>query len=129
MKKLTIILLLIPICLNAQMRLEEDYSFKTDKQYHASAGILISTGMFAFVNNKTNDVNLAFNAAWMSGTTAGLLKEGFDLMSGREISTADFGYTAIGALANALLLRQITKHRNKKKAKKDKILRLALTIN
>jgi hypothetical protein len=129
MKKLIVLLLLISTIANAQMRTAEDYSFKTDKQLHSGAGIVISTGMFLLVNSKTKDPNLAFNAAWMTAATAGLLKEGSDMMSGKEISTADFLYTSLSAVGTALILRQITIIRNKKRAKRNRILKLALSIN
>lgn len=128
MKKLIIILLLISTICKAQIELTEDYSFKQDKTLHVIAGIGISSSVFLLVNNKTNDVDLAFRAAWMSGSFAGMSKEIYDVVKGREISLADMGYTVIGALGTAFILRTVVKRRNKKKAKRNRQLKAALNI-
>jgi len=75
-KKLITIILLIPICLNAQIEFADDYSFQTDKKIHVGTAIVISGSVFMAVNKKTNDVDLAFNASWMASGFAALIKEG-----------------------------------------------------
>jgi VanZ family protein len=129
MKKLIVLLLLISSTASAQMELAEDYSFQQDKKMHVGVGIGISAGMFMFVNNKTNDVDLAFRAAWMSGSFAGMSKEWYDIIRGKEASLADLSYTVLGSLTTAFIMRGIVKIRNKKRAKRNKQLRIALNIN
>ena len=117
MKKLIFILLLIPICLNAQIQLSEDFSFKQDKVYHVLAGSGISAGTFILVNHKTNDIDLAFRAAWMSSAFAALGKEIYDGMNGKEISFADMSYTIASGILTAYAFKIITKRKRKKRIK------------
>ena len=127
MKIVIIIFLFISTLLDAQVELVEDYSFKKDKIYHTSLGAGISSGMFFWVNNKTNDVDLAFRAAWMSSAFAGLSKEIYDVVGGKEMSIADMSYTTLSGLGTAYIMKRITIRRNKKRAKRDKLLRSFLS--
>ena len=117
MEKL-IILFLIPFWTNAQIELSESYAFKQDKVYHILAGTGISAGTFILVNRKTNDIDLAFRAAWMSSAFAALGKEVYDCSQGKEISLADMSYTIGSGLLTAYAFKIITKRRQKKRMKK-----------
>jgi hypothetical protein len=117
-KRIITILLLTPFWANAQIELSESYAFKQDKVYHVLAGTGISVGTFIFVNNKTNDIDLAFRAAWMSSAFAALGKEIYDCSQGKEVSLADMSYTIASGLLTAYAFKIITKHRRKKKIKK-----------
>ncbi len=118
MKKVITILFLFAFIANAQIQLSEDYSFKQDKAYHVLAGTGISAGTFILVNHKTNDVDLAFRAAWMSSAFAALGKEMYDGVNGKQISLADMSYTIASGLLTAFTMRIITKHRHKKRVLK-----------
>ncbi len=118
MKKLITILFLFAFTINAQIQLSEDYSFKQDKAYHVLAGTGISAGTFILVNRKTNDIDLAFRAAWMSSAFAALGKEIIDCSQGKELSLSDMSYTIGSGLLTACAFKIITKHRKKKRALK-----------
>jgi VanZ family protein len=120
MKKL-IILFLIPFSLNAQFQLEEDYSFKQDKQYHVLAGAAISGTVFTIVYKKTKDESLAMRAGWMSACSAGFIKEFTGALAGKEISIADMLYTTLSGVAVGYIAKGIVK-RKKKKQIDDKII-------
>ncbi len=116
MKKLILLLFLIPFWANAQM--SESYAFKQDKAYHVLAGTGISAGTFILVNKKTNDIDLAFRAAWMSTAFAALGKEMYDGVNGKQISLADMSYTIGSGILTAYLMKGITKIRDNRKRKK-----------
>ncbi len=116
MKKLIIILLLIPFTLNAQM--SESYAFKQDKQLHTIVGIGSSALVFSLVNRKTNDIDLSFRAAWMSSAFLALGKEMYDCSQGREVSLSDMTYTIGSGLLTAYVFKCVKKHRRKKKLKR-----------
>ena len=65
MKKLLLILLLLPLISNAQ----------TDKLYHNIAGNVISTGIGYGTYKLTNKVGLSIVSGLVSGVAAGYLKE------------------------------------------------------
>jgi len=116
-KKLTIIILMIAtsFSVNAQFQLEEDYSFKADKQLHALGGIAVSGTTFILVYNKTGDEALAKRAGIIAGVSAGTIKEMLDFTAGGEPSVADLLYTSIFSVATSLTMQVIVKHRKKKK--------------
>ena len=118
MKKLTIILFLFAFNVNAQFQLSEDWSFKTDKQYHAIAGVAISTGTYMLVYKNTKDAEWARHVAIFVGITAGFGKEFLDGMGGAEISLSDLTYTSVSVIATSWLIygghKLIQKHRQKK---------------
>ena len=118
LKNLITILILIPFWANAQIQFSENFSFKKDKVYHVLAGSGISAGTFILVNRKTNDIDLAFRAAWMSSAFAALGKEIYDGLNGKEISFADMSYTIASGILTAYAFKVITKRRKRKKLKK-----------
>lgn len=118
MKKLITIFIFIPFWVNAQIELSESYAFKQDKVYHVLVGTGISAGTFILVNHKTNDIDLAFRAAWMSSAFAALGKEVCDGMNGKQISLADMSYTIGSGLLTAYAFKIIAKRRNKKRIEK-----------
>ena len=103
--------------INAQFQLEEDYSFKADKQLHALGGIAVSGTTFILVYNKTGDEALAKRAGIIAGVSAGTIKEMLDFTAG-EPSVADLLYTSIFSVATSLTMQVIVKHRRKKKKEK-----------
>ena len=121
MKNLIIILFLIPFSLNAQIELSEDYSFKPDKQKHAFYGAVFSGTVFTIVYSKTKDESLAMRAGWMSACMAGLTKEMFDGMQGKEVSLSDLLYTTLSGVAVGYIAKVIVKVKNKRTQSKDQI--------
>jgi len=117
MKKLITILFLFTFSLNAQIQLAEDYSFKTDKQYHAIAGTVISGTTFILVYNKTKDEKFAKRAGIFAGIGAGMVKEMIDFAMGKEIMLSDLLYTSVFSIATSLTMQGIVKHRKKKQKK------------
>ena len=101
MKKLIIILLLIPFSLTAQIELSESYAFKQDKAKHLIVGSGMSIMTYSLVYHKTKDEGLAFRAGWMSSAFAGLGKEVIDMTQGKEMSLADMSYTIAGGLISS----------------------------
>jgi hypothetical protein len=118
MKKLIIILLLIPILANAQMQLSEDWSFKADKVKHGIAGVVIAIPSYYLMYNYTGDHEVSRNAAWMIPAFAALGKEFTDGMQGKEISLADAGYTIFSGLVTAWVCKGIAKRKQRKWEKK-----------
>lgn len=107
MKKLILILFLVPIFLNAQIT--------RDKYYHAGAGFVISQGSFSFINYKTNDYKLAFRASLMLNTCAAFGKEMCDSFQKRDFSYQDFTFTLVSGFATSLVNRQLQKREHRKK--------------
>jgi len=129
MKKLTVItsvLFLFAFSLQAQIELSEDYSFQTDKQYHVIAGGLISGTVFTVVCSKTKDESLAMRAGWMSACMAGLTKEMFDGIQGKEVSISDLLYTTLSGIAVGYLAKGIVKVKKKRQAKKNEQIYFSL---
>jgi hypothetical protein len=104
MKKLIIILLLIPVFCNAQI--------KQDKYYHSIAGIGISTGVHFSQGLFYREMNpIAPSLITMSAAT---FKEGYDVMNGGNYSWSDWAFTTISGIATNAVLRAIYKPKPKK---------------
>ena len=121
MKKLIIILLLIPFCLTAQIQLSESYAFAPDKAKHLIVGSGTSVVVYSLVYHKTKNEGLAFRAGWMSSAFAGLGKEVIDMAQGKEMSLADFSYTLTGGLISSGLMYAGTKIIKKRKQRKKHV--------
>jgi len=106
MKKL-IIILLFPVCLNAQIA--------KDKYYHAGAGVISSGLIFTPVYLSSNDENLSFRAAWMGTSLIAIGKESFDVYNGGNFSFTDIGFTFASGLASAWITKKIINRKKKKK--------------
>ena len=109
MKKLIIILFLIPLSLQAQIT--------TDKYYHASAGIVLSSGMYTlgqFSNRELNPI-----APSLIAFTGGCAKEFYDSMNGRQFSGSDLLFTTVSGIATNLVLNLVWKKKKKYKHRKD----------
>jgi len=118
MKKLiTILLLACSLQVQAQLELDEDYSFKRDKQYHAIAGAAISGTTFYLVYKKTNDESFAMRASIFAGVSAGFLKEFGDAAMGKELMLSDMLYTSVFSIGAGIILGRIIKYRKKRKTK------------
>ena len=120
MKKLILILFLIPSILNAQIELSEDYSFKKDKKIHTVTANVASAGIYLGVYFKTGDAGLAFRATWMSVTGGSLLWEMKGMIQGKEISLGDISYGIGTALGTSALMYCGTKVLEKWKVKRTK---------
>ena len=125
MEKLIIIIIifLFSFVLNAQTRTfqsNEDWSFKPDKAKHTFVGSGSSALVFIHVNRKTNDIDLAVRAAWMSSALLALGKEMYDGVNGKEVSLADMTYTIGSGVLTAYLMKSITRYRHKIRLKKLK---------
>ena len=117
MKKLITILLLVftlTFSVNAQFQLEEDYSFKRDKQYHAIAGTLISATAFMITYNRTGDAAFAKRSGIIFAVFAGGAKEMADGIMGKEMMISDLLYTSVFAIGTSLVMEGVVKHRKKK---------------
>lgn len=121
MKKLITILFLFSFSLQAQIQLSENYSFKPDKGLHAIGGAATSLTLFSVVYHKTNDPNLAFRAGWMSSAFVAMGKEGFDFMSGKEISLADMTYTIASGILTSFIYKKIVTR--KKETIQDQLIK------
>jgi len=109
MKKLILILFLIPLCFNAQI--------KKDKYYHASAGIVIASGTYAIGQFSEREMNPAAPA--LMAFTAGCGKEFFDVMNGGYFSYEDVLWTTASGIAVNFVIRKIWKPRKKVTQKEE----------
>jgi len=107
MEKLLIILILIPLSLNAQI--------KPDKYYHASAGIVLSGGMYTIGQFSERDMNPI--APSLIAFTGGCAKEFYDSMNGGYFSYNDLIWTTASGIVTNIALKLIWK--KKPKIKKD----------
>lgn len=86
MKKLILILLLLPLCLSAQI--------KQDKLLHFGAGATIATA--SHLTLKGEDVNPFKGTLLTAPIAAG--KEMFDVFNGGRFSNTDFAFTVASAV-------------------------------
>lgn len=107
MKKLIIILLLMPICLNAQI--------KQDKINHFSAGFLISGigNITTYELIQNTDIKpfwtkaISFTVGAGLGVLAGHAKEKYDLRNGGYYSKMDLESTMYGSLTGSFTIRLV----------------------
>lgn len=121
MKKLTLILFLIPFALSAQIELSDDYSLTKDKFDHIFTCKAISAGVFTGVYAKTEDAELSFNASWIAAFLASLGKEMGDLAAAENFSLSDFLYgTGSGVVTAGIIYGavKLVEHRKEKKRMK-----------
>ena len=107
MKKLITILFLFAFTANAQIT--------TDKYYHASAGIILSSATYSIGQYTYREMNPI--APSLIAITGGAAKEFYDVMDGRTFSYSDFAWTAASGIITNIVIRAIWKPR--KKVKKD----------
>lgn len=93
MKKLIIILFLIPVFCNAQLA--------QDKQAHLFTSYTLGVAGNGIVWELTGNKWLAFGSGVALGTGLGLIKESFD----REFSKEDMKYNIAGAFLGSFTLR------------------------
>lgn len=104
MKKLIIILFLIPVFCNAQI--------KQDKYYHAIAGVGIATGVHFSQGLFYREMNPI--APSLVTASVGFGKEMFDAMNGGQFSFSDLGFTVVSGISTNVILRIIHKPKPKK---------------
>lgn len=108
MKKILVIFLLISFTTQAQF-------IAKDKQLHAAAGFVISSGTYTIVKHKTGSKKKAILWSLITSTTAGILKEVYDTQTD---GTPEFGdalaTTAGGALGTLTFYIILDKKRNRK---------------
>ena len=117
MKKLLIILFMFSVALHAQ----ENWQFKADKRLHVISGMAISIPSYYLMLNKTQDIEVSRNAAWMFPAFAALGKEFADGIQGKHVSLSDMSYTIGSAIITTFILTRITKRRQNKWHKKFNI--------
>ena len=104
-KKITVIiiyLIVFSVFCTAQL--------KQDKVYHAGAGIVLSSSMYAF--GSENITPIAPSLVAISGA---YFKEVSDSMNGGRFSNQDFAFTAISGIVTNLALHYIFKKKKRKK--------------
>lgn len=106
MKTLTILLLLI--ALNCKSQIQQD------KYYHASAGVVLSSGMYLFGSENINPI-----APSLVAITGAAYKETFDSMGGGNFDGKDFAFTAISGIITNIALHYIFKKRKNKRIIKN----------
>lgn len=113
MKKLLLILILLPFISNAQ----------TDKLYHNLAGNVISTGVGYGTYKLTNKVGLSIVSGLVSGIAVGYLKEEvFDKRWGKgTYDKKDLYATSWGSSVGTVMLVVLI---NENKIKKEKRIKL-----
>lgn len=111
MKKLLLILILIPLISNAQ----------TDKLYHNIAGNVISTGVGYGTYKLTNKVGLSIVSGLVSGIAAGYLKEElYDKQWGKgTYDKKDMYATSWGSAVGSICLVVLIDNNKKKKQLKN----------
>jgi len=104
MKKLIIVSFLFAFSMNAQI--------KTDKYYHAGAGIILSSSMYTIGQYTVREMNPV--APSLIAISGGAAKEFFDVMNGKTFSYSDFACTALSGIATNAIMRAIWKPKKKK---------------
>ena len=121
MKKLIIVLLLIPFTLSSQ------WEFKLDKGLHTGIGFTLAIPSLALLYNATNEWEGSINATILLVTVAATGKETFDMLKqiatnkGNGYDWADWSYTIIGGAIGILITRYFIKRKKRKFDKKFSI--------
>jgi hypothetical protein len=97
MKKLTTIVSIV-LAFNANSQIQQD------KVLHFNAGAVITSGVNLYVYNDTKSIGSAFVFGAGAGLIAGAGKEGFDYMTGGDVSLGDFVATGLGVIASSFVM-------------------------
>jgi len=100
MKKLIVVLLLIPLFMNAQ---ENKFKIKEDAINHFAAGFIVGGGAQMILYQHTGSKFWSFVGGNIAGLSAGILKESIDT----NFSKRDLRHTILGSLSATITVRLI----------------------
>lgn len=124
MKKLIIILFLIPVCCQAQ---EKVFSIEKDKIYHLSAGVAISEAAYMPYYLKKWDFRTSTKIAFWGSLTLACYKEMADSYGQTGWSWSDIGYTMTGSLVTIGVnygIHKLKKLKHKKEIRTKQLVKL-----
>jgi len=132
MKKLIILLILIPFCLNAQVKrtlqLSEDWTFNQNNVKYGIAGGVIGGSFYLSFGNDPDwgekDIETfkyKYRGAVMAVCFSSIIAGGVNYMGGGEISLSGTGYMIGSGILTAYIFKRISIHRYKKKQKRFNI--------
>jgi len=110
MKKIIIVAMLL-IGFNSSAQIQQD------KVLHFNAGAIITSGVNLYVYNDTKSIGSAFVFGAGAGLIAGAGKEGFDYMTGGDVSLGDFVVTGLGVIASSFVMIGIQEIKESRKRK------------
>ncbi|NME68461.1 hypothetical protein HHU12_10870 [Flammeovirga aprica JL-4] len=103
---------------------QESWDFKTDKQLHYGAGLVIGATVYTSAYSMGESPKKSFYIAMGATAFAGIAKEFMDEISYGGWSDADLGYTLLGGLTSAGSGYLVTKFiENRKRNRRIKLRR------
>lgn len=120
MKKLILILFMLPIFATAQLEFSDNFAFAKDKKDHLKTASAIEALIYGFTYKKTKDARGSFRAACIFSQAPIWGKEVIDVLMGGEFSFSDIVYGEAGVFFTGAVLYGATRLLEKRKAKKIK---------